>query len=224
MGSARSIRVLVCHEQPRTRAALRAILEWESGIEVVGEASTSREAVAVSRRVRPTVVIIAIAQPCPDVIQTIRRLAAPSTEQPRRIVVLVSVDNDQVIEAVRAGAKGMLREHCPAGELVRATRAVADGEGFITPSIAGWLLEEVTRRLVPRRARAPMPMRGLTPRELEILRCIARGQSTAEIAAALSVGEATVRSHVHHLLNRLDLRDRAQAVVFAYETGLVRPR
>jgi DNA-binding NarL/FixJ family response regulator len=157
MGSARSIRVLVCHEQPRTRAALRAILEWESGIEVVGEASTSREAVAVSRRVRPTVVIIAIAQPCPDVIQTIRRLAAPSTEQPRRIVVLVSVDNDQAIEAVRAGAKGMLREHCPAGELVRATRAVADGEGFITPSIAGWLLEEVTRRLVPRRARAPMP-------------------------------------------------------------------
>jgi DNA-binding NarL/FixJ family response regulator len=215
-----SIRVLVCHEQPLTRAGLRATLERESGIEVVGEASTGGQAVAVARSVRPTVVIMDIAQPCPDVIEAIRLLSAPSVEQPIKVVALAATD-DEVIDAVQAGARGILLKNCLADELIHATRAVAAGEGFITSPVAGWLLEHVASRLLPRRARAPMPMRGLTRRELEILRRIAWGQSNAEIATALSVSEATVRSHVHHLLRRLDLRDRAQAVVFAYEAGLV---
>jgi DNA-binding NarL/FixJ family response regulator len=223
MDSAPSIRVLVCHEQPLTRAGLRAILEREPGIEVVGEARTAGEAVAVARRVRPTVVIMDIAQPCPEVIEAIGLLSAPSVEQPIGVVALATTVNNEVIEAVRAGARGLVLKNCPAEELIGATRAVAAGEGFVTPRIAGRLLEEVASRLPPPSARAPMPMRGLTRRELEILRRIAQGQSNAEIAAALSVSEATVRSHVHHLLSRLDLRDRAQAVVFAYETGLVRP-
>lgn len=198
-------------------------MQWEPGIEVVGEASTSGQAVAVARRVCPTVVIMDVARPCRDVIEVIRQLAAPSVERPSRVVALAATDNDEVIEAVRAGAMGLLLKTCSAEELIRATRAVAAGEGFVTPPIAGRLLEHVASRLPPPRARAPMPVRGLTRRELEILRRIARGQSNAEIAAALSVCEATVRSHVHHLVTRLDLRDRSQAVAFAYETGLVRP-
>jgi len=151
-------------------------------------------------------------------------LSAAGVGQATRVVVLARADDDDVIEAVRAGASGLLLTTCPAEELVRATRAVAAGEGFITPRIAGRLLRHVASRLPPRRAQAPLPVRGLPPRELEVLCLIALGQSNAEIAVALSVCEAMVRSHVHHLLTRLALRDRAQAVAFAYEVGLVRPR
>lgn len=219
--SAPSIRVLVCHGQPLVRAGIRAILQGEPGIEVVGEAATGGEAVAVARRLRPTIVIIDIAEPRPEVIEAIRLLSVPSVERQIRVMVVAATDNDDVIEAVRAGARGLLLKGCPAEELVRATLAVTAGEGFITPRIAGRLLGAVASRLPPRRA--PVPMRGLTRRELQILRLIAQGQSNSEVAQALSVSEATVRSHVHHLLSRLDLRDRAQAVTFAYETGLVRP-
>ncbi len=220
--SAPRIRVLVCHEQPVVRAGLRAILEREPDMEVVGEASAGDEAVAMARRVRPTIALVDIAQPCPDAVEAIRRLSAPGVEQSPRVVVVAAADNGDVIDAVRAGARGLLLKSCQAEELVRATRAVAAGEGFITPPIAGRFLDHVAGRLAPRRARAPVRVRGLTPRELEILCLIAQRQSNAEIAAALSVCEATVRSHVHHLLTRLDLRDRAEAVGFAYETGLVR--
>jgi len=220
--SAPSIRVLVCHEQPLVRAGLRAILEREPGIQVVGEAGTGGEAVVVARRVRPTIVIMDIARPCREGIGAIRLLSAPGFEQPTRVVVLAAAHNDDVLEAVRAGARGFLLKSCSADELVRAMRALAAGEGFITPQIASRLLDQVASQLPSPRAQAPVPVRGLTPRELEILRLIALGQSNTEVAKALSVSEATVRSHVHHLLSRLDLRDRAQAVTFAYQTGLVR--
>lgn len=206
------------------RAGLRAILEREPAIEVVGEAGTGREAVAVARRVQPTVVLIDLTEPCPEAIEAIRLLSAPGAERPATVVVIAAAGNDDVLQAVRAGARGLLLKSCQAEELIRATQAVAAGEGFVTPRIAAQLLGHVARRLAPQRPRAAVPVQRLTPRELEILCLIARGQSTAEIAAALSVCESTVRSHVHHLLTKLDLRDRAHAVAFAYETGLVRTR
>jgi DNA-binding NarL/FixJ family response regulator len=219
--SAPSIRVLVCHEQPLVRAGLRAILERERGFQVVGEAGTYGEAISVARRVRPTIVIMDMAESRADVIDAIQPVSAPSVERPIRVVALAATDNDGLVEAVRAGVRGFLLTNCSAEELVRATQAVAAGEGFVTPRIAGWLLCDVVSRLPPPRAQAPVPGRGLTPREHEILCLIAQGQSTAEIAEELSVCEATVRSHVHHLLTRLELRDRAHAVAFAYQTGLV---
>jgi DNA-binding NarL/FixJ family response regulator len=220
--SASSIRVLVCHEQPLVRAGLRAILERESGIKVLGEAATGAEAVAAASRTRPTIVIVDVSEPCRDAIEAIRLLSAPGAEQSIKVVVLAATD-DEAIEAVRAGARGLVLRDCPAEELIRATRAVAASEGFITPRIAACLLGNLARQLPPRGTRAPVPAQVLTPRELEILCLLARGHSNLEMAEVLSVSEATVRSHIHHLLTRLDLRDRAQAVAFAYECGLVRP-
>lgn len=151
-----TIRVLVCHEQPLVRAGLRAILERESGIEVVGEAANAGEAVAVARHVRPTIVIMDIAEPCRDVIEAIRVLSAPGFQWQMSVVALSPTDEEDVLEAVRAGARGLLLKSSPAEEMLRATRAVVAGEGFITPRIAGWLLGDVARRLPPRR-QAPMP-------------------------------------------------------------------
>ncbi len=206
------------------RAGLRAILEREPGIGVVAETGTGREAVAVARRVQPTVVVMDITEPCPEAIEAIRLLSTLGAERSVGVVVIAAAGNDDVLQAVRAGARGLLLKSCQAEELIRATKAVAAGEGFVTPRIATRLLGHVARRLAPQRAHTPVQVQRLTPRELEILCLISRGQSTAEIAAALSVCESTVRSHVHHLLTKLDLRDRAHAVAFAYETGLVPAR
>jgi DNA-binding NarL/FixJ family response regulator len=203
------------------RAGVRAILEREPGIQVVGEASAGGETVAVAHHVQPAIVIMDIAEPRAKVIEAIRVLSGRSTE-PTRVVTFAATDNE-VAEAIRAGARGLLLKGCSAEELVRATRAVAAGEGFITPRIAGRLLGYLASRLPLGVAPAPVAVRRLTPRELEILRLIAWGQSNAEIAEALSVCEATVRSHVHHLLARLELRDHTHAVAFAYQSGLVHP-
>jgi DNA-binding NarL/FixJ family response regulator len=222
--SAPSIRVLVFHEQSLVRAGLRAILEREPDIDVVGEATTVDEALAVARRVQPTVMLTDITRSSPEVIEAIGRLSAPGAARPMRVVVVGATDNDDVIDPVRAGARGLLLKSCRAEELVCATRAVAAGGGFVTPRIAAWLLDHVARGPAPRKPRPGVRVRGLTPRELEVLSRIAWGQSNSEIAAALSVCEATIRSHVHHLLTKLDLRDRTQAVVLAYQIGLVGSR
>jgi DNA-binding NarL/FixJ family response regulator len=174
--SALTIRVLVCHEQPLVRAGLRAVLEREPGIQVVGEADSCGEAVALARHVRPTIVIMDITESCSDVIRAIGLLSLLSVEQLTGIVALVGTDNDEVLEAVQAGASGFLLNSCRSEELVTATRAVVAGEGFITPRIAGWLLSHVASQLPSRRGKAPVPVRGITRRELEILRLIAPGR------------------------------------------------
>ncbi|HLT10544.1 MAG TPA: response regulator transcription factor [Micromonosporaceae bacterium] len=213
------IRVLVADDQAMVRAGLRLILAAEPDITVVGEAADGVEAVATALRLRPDVTLMDVRMPRLDGIAATRRLVA---DQVTRVVVLTTFDVDAyVYDALRMGASGFLLKSAPPEELVRAIRVVAAGAGLIDPA--------VTRRVIEEFARTPMPgptppeLARLTERELEILRHVARGLSNAEIAASLVVSEATVKTHVARMLAKLGLRDRVQAVVYAYERGVIRP-
>jgi DNA-binding NarL/FixJ family response regulator len=213
------IRVLLADDQALVRAGFRMILKAESGIEVAGEAGDGDEAVSLAREVAPDVVLMDVRMPVMDGIEATRRIvdgdAAP------RVLVLTTFDLDEyVYEALRAGASGFLLKDAPEEQLVAGIRVVAGGGSLFAPA--------VTRRLIERFAgthpRKPPPeLEELTARELEVLRLVARGLSNAEIAATLVVSEHTVKTHVAHVLRKLDLRDRVQAVVLAYEAGVVRP-
>ncbi|HXG77472.1 MAG TPA: response regulator transcription factor [Gaiellaceae bacterium] len=213
------IRVLLVDDQSLVRAGFRMILAAEPGLEVVGEASDGAEAVALARAARPDVVLMDVRMPGLDGIETTRRIVAGETAP--RVLVLTTFDLDEyVYEALRAGASGFLLKDAPEEQLLAGIRIVADGGSLFAPA--------VTRRLVERFAGArprpaPPGLDELTPRELEILRLLARGLSNAEIAAHLVVSDHTVKTHVAHVLRKLDLRDRVQAVVLAYEAGVVRP-
>jgi DNA-binding NarL/FixJ family response regulator len=214
-----SISVLVVDDQTLVRAGFVRLLESEPGIEVAGEAADGLAALEVARRTRPDVVLMDIRMPRLDGLQATARLLATSPAP--RVVVLTTFDLDEyVFDALRAGASGFLLKDAPPDELIHAVRVVADGEALLSPS--------VTRRLIQEFASTPAP-RGddrlvrLTPRERDVLSLIATGLSNAEIAARLYLGESTVKTHVTAILTKLDLRDRVQAVVLAYETGLVRP-
>ena len=217
-----TLRVVVADDQPVVRAGFRTILE-SSGIEVVAEAGNGLEAVAAARRTRPDVVLMDIRMPELDGIEATRQLAGPAVVDPVRVLVLTTFDLDEyVYEALRAGASGFLLKDVGREELVAAVRVVAAGEALLAPSVTRRLLEEFARSSPVERP-APASLDALTPRELEVLVLMARGRSNAEIAAELYVGEATVKSHVAHLLMKLGLRDRVHAVIHAYEVGLVRP-
>ena len=217
-----TLRVVVADDQPVARAGFRTILE-SSGIEVVAEAGNGLEAVAAARRTRPDVVLMDIRMPELDGIEATRQLAGPAVVDPVRVLVLTTFDLDEyVYEALRAGASGFLLKDVGREELVAAVRVVAAGEALLAPSVTRRLLEEFARSSPVERP-APASLDALTPRELEVLVLMARGRSNAEIAAELYVGEATVKSHVAHLLMKLGLRDRVHAVIHAYEVGLVRP-
>lgn len=218
-----ALRVLLVDDQALMRTGFRMILESEPDIEVVGEAEDGRAGVEAARRLRPDVVLMDIRMPNLDGVEATRLLAGPEVENPIRVLILTTFDLDEyVYAAVRAGASGFLLKDAPPEDLVRALRIVASGEALLAPSVTRRLLEEFASR--PESPAGPPPaLETLTPRELEVLRLVARGLSNAEIAEELVVGETTVKTHVGHILMKLGLRDRVQAVVLAYEHGLVRP-
>ena len=215
-----SIRVLVADDQEMVRAGFRRLLESEAGIEVVGEASDGSEACEAARRLRPDVVLMDIRMPRLDGITATRRVTA---EVPAaRVLILSTYDLDRyVYAALRAGASGFLLKDAPAADLVDGVRVVARGDALLAPSITRRLIGEFARRPDPEAG--PAELAELTGREREVLALVARGFSNAEIAAELVVAEATVKSHVGSILMKLSLRDRVQAVVLAYEAGVVRP-
>ena len=214
------IRVLIADDQALMRGGFRMILDAQDDIEVVGEAIDGRDAVEQYRRTAPDVVVMDVRMPAMDGIEATRRLTAAGP--PARVLILTTFDLDEyVYEALRAGASGFLLKDRPPEELVAAVRVVAAGDALIAPSVTRRLIEEFARR--PQRPAAPDGLDELTEREREVLVLMARGRSNAEIAAGLFIAETTVKTHVGHVLAKLRLRDRAQAVVIAYESGLVHP-
>ena len=212
-----TIKVLIADDQALVRTGFRKILESEPDVEVVGEAADGGEAVEAGLLLRPDVVLMDIRMPRVDGLEATRRLAGKT-----RVLVLTTFDlNEYVYEALRAGASGFLLKDAPADQLVTAIRVVAAGDALLAPSITRRLIEEFARR--PRSNARPAELEALSPRELDVLRLVARGLSNVEIAGELYVGDATVKTHVSRILQKLNLRDRVQAVVLAYESGLLQP-
>jgi DNA-binding NarL/FixJ family response regulator len=214
------IRVLLADDQELVRSGFRLILELAEGIEVVGEAADGREAVRLAKELQPDVVLMDVRMPELDGIEATRRLRQAGVEA--RVLVLTTFDLDEyVYGAMRAGASGFLLKDAPREQLVTAVRTAARGEALLAPAITKRLIERFVDRPAPLEA-APA-LAELSGRELEVLRLVARGLSNAEIAGELIIGEATVKTHVARVLRKLDLRDRVQAVVLAYESGVVEP-
>jgi DNA-binding NarL/FixJ family response regulator len=212
-----SIRIVIADDQELVRTGFRKILESEPGLEVVAEAADGGQAVEAVLLHRPHVVLMDVRMPRLDGIEATRAVSAVA-----RVLIVTTFDLDEyVFEAIRAGASGFLLKDAPADELIRAIRVVAEGQALLAPSVTRRLVEEFARR--PRPAQRPAAFSELTPRELEVLGLLARGLSNVEIAAELVVGDATVKTHVARILQKLGLRDRVQAVVLAYEAGLVQP-
>ena len=220
-----AIRVLLVDDQQLVRIGFRMILEDEPDIEVVGEASDGRQGVEAAARLRPHVVVMDIRMPVMDGVEATRRLAAPGADEVRpRVLILTTFDADEyVVEALRAGASGFLLKDVPPAEFAQAIRVVAAGDALLAPSVTRQLLDRFRDRLPGPSGERHERLRELTERELEVLKLVARGLSNREIADRLVLAEPTVKTHVSHALLKLDLRDRAQAVVLAYEAGLVRP-
>jgi DNA-binding NarL/FixJ family response regulator len=216
-----AIRVLIADDQSLVRAGFRLVLENHDDIEVVGEASNGHEAVHGTSRLEPDVVLMDIRMPELDGIAATAQLT--ERHPAARVLVLTTYDLDEyVYDALQAGASGFLLKDTPPEQLAGGIRAVAAGEALLAPTVTRRLIEEFARVGPANRAR-PDGLDELTPRELEVLRLLARGMSNAEIAAHFVLGETTVKTHVAHVLNKLGLRDRVQAVVLAYESGLVTP-
>ena len=214
------IRILIADDQELVRTGFRVVLDAEPDLEVVGEAADGFVALEAAETLRPDVVLMDIRMPNLDGIEATRRIAAGNGAP--RILILTTFDlDDYVYEALRAGASGFLLKDARAEELRHAVRTVASGDALLSPAITRRLIENYTRRPPP--TMHPAPLAELTPRALEVLRLLARGLSNADIARELVVGEATVKTHVAHTFSKLDLHDRAQAVVLAYESGLVQP-
>jgi DNA-binding NarL/FixJ family response regulator len=214
------IKVLIVDDEELVREGLRLILEAEQDLEVVGEAADAAQAVSEGIRLIPDVVLMDIRMPGGDGIEATRRLLRDS-RVPAKVLMLTTFDSDRnVYEALKAGASGFLLKDAPRAELVGAIRTVEAGETLLAPSITRRLIETFCRRPPPG-GELSEQSRTLTEREIEVLRLIARGLSNAEIAETLFLSQATVKSHVRQILSKLDLRDRVQAVVFAYESGLV---
>ena len=219
-----SVRVLLVDDQELVRTGFRMILADEDGIEVVGEAADGREALAAADRLQPDVVVMDIRMPVMDGVEATRQLAHGDAGSGPRVLVLTTFDGDEhVVEALRAGASGFLLKDVTPTDFVRAIRVVAAGDALIAPSVTRRLLERFARLAVPADERLSDALRQLTQREGEVLKLVAQGLSNGEIAERLTLAEPTVKTHVSHLLMKLDLRDRAQLVVVAYEMGVVRP-
>jgi DNA-binding NarL/FixJ family response regulator len=217
--SARRLRVLLADDQRLVRSGFRMILRSDPGLEVVGEAGDGVEALAEAKRLNPDVVLMDVRMPKLDGIEATRRLMR--LPDPPRVLVLTTFDLDEyVFAALRAGASGFLLKDAPEEQLLAAVRVAADGGALFSPAVTRRLIE----RFVALGDPAPPPgLEDLTAREVEVLRLLARGHSNAEIAGQLVVSEHTVKTHVARVLGKLGLRDRTQAVVAAYESGLVRP-
>jgi DNA-binding NarL/FixJ family response regulator len=212
------LRVVIADDQPMMRAGFKAVLEATGDIEVVAEAGTGEEAVRAAGEHQPDVVLMDIRMPVMDGIEATRRLPR------QRVLILTTFGLDQyIIEALRAGASGFLLKDAPTQEVVAAVRAVAAGDAVLSAAVTRQLLDQVARRLPAAVSHRPEELNLLTEREQEVLRMLANGLSNTEIADALFLSEATVKSHVSRLLGKLGLRNRVQAVIYAYETRLIAP-
>ena len=215
-----SVRVMIADDQELVRTGFRMILDAEDDIEVVAEATNGREAVAMARELGPDIVLMDIRMPELDGIEATRRVTA--LDDAPRVLMLTTFDLDEyVYDALRAGASGFLLKDVPAAQLAAGVRMVAAGDALLAPSITRRLIEEFAAS-APAETMVP-GLDELTPRELEVFKLVAKGLSNAEIAAELIIGETTVKTHVTRLLMKLGLRDRVQAVVVAYEAGIVTP-
>jgi len=217
------IRVLLVDDQPMIRTGFRLILESEPDIDVVGEASDGDEAVAGTEALKPDIVLMDIRMPGMDGVEATRRIVRSGSKS--RVVILTTFDLDaHVVDALRAGASAFLVKDGPADSLVGAIRTVADGDAVLSPRITHRLLDRFAHLGAPDEEPVPRRLDALTGRELDVLRALTRGLSNAEIAQELGVGETTVKTHVAHILEKYGLRDRVQAVILAYDSGLVVPR
>jgi DNA-binding NarL/FixJ family response regulator len=214
------ITLLIADDQAMVRQGFGALLSAQPDLLVVGDAADGADAVARARTLDPDVVLMDVRMPVMDGLEATRRLLVDGRDRPK-VLILTTFDlDDYVYEALRAGASGFLLKDAPADDLVHAVRVVAAGEALLAPSVTRRLIAEFAAR--PNRDRPRhTALNALTPRETDVLRLIARGRSNAEIAADLVVAEQTVKTHIGRILGKLGLRDRAQAVVFAYETGLI---
>jgi RNA polymerase sigma factor (sigma-70 family) len=213
-----AIRILVADDQPLVRAGIRRVIETDPTLAVIGEASDGHEAVALARALRPDVVLMDIRMPILDGIEATRRLVESGAEA--RIVVLTTFGLDEyVLGALRAGASGFVLKEAPPEEILEAVHVVARGDALIAPAVTRAVIEELGRR--PVRSDLQAKLEELTPRERQVLELLANGLSNAEIAQQLVVAEGTVKTHIAHMLAKLDVRDRVQAVVFAFESGAV---
>jgi DNA-binding NarL/FixJ family response regulator len=217
-----TIRVLIADDQPLMRAAFDMTLRGEEDLEVVGEAENGRRAIEQTRRLHPDVVLMDVRMPILDGVEATRALT--DEKDPAKILILTTFDVDEyVIEALRAGASGFLLKDVRPHDLVEAIRVVANGDALLAPSVTRRLLDAVIGSLPAFRTTDRNMLDALTPAELKVLRCVGKGLSNEEIASELFVADTTVRTHLRHILEKLDLRDRVQAVVLAYDTGLVQP-
>ena len=217
-----TIRVLVADDQPLMRAAFEMTLRTEEDIELVGEASDGLDAVEQARRLRPDVILMGVRMPGLDGVEATRILAAE--DRTTKILILTTFDIDEyVIEAIRAGASGFLLKDVRPSDLIEAIRIVARGDALLAPSVTRRLLESIAPSLPVLRPPKVGLLDALTPTERKVLALVGRGASNHEIAAELFVADTTVRTHIRHILEKLALRDRVQAVVLAYDTGLVQP-
>lgn len=215
-----SITVFIADDQAMVRQGFGALLAAQPDISVVGDAPDGRAAVSGVRELHPDVVLMDVRMPILDGLAAAEELLTGPLRVPSKILMLTTFDiDDYVYQALRIGASGFMLKDAPAEELVRAVRVVAAGEALLAPSVTRRLIAEVTSRHRPRRAE-PGALAALTPREREVLEQVAEGKSNAEIAGALFVAEQTVKTHVSNVLSKLHLRDRAQAVVYAFENGV----
>lgn len=216
-----TVRIVIADDQGMVRSGLRSLLEGEDGLSVVGEAADGEDALAVIRHHRPDVALMDIRMPVLDGLEATRRLVAEGA--PTRVLVLTTFDLDEyVFEALRAGASGFLLKDAPAEDLVAAVGTLARGDALLAPAVTRRVIEAFAAlpRIDPADARR---LRELSPRELDVLRLLARGSSNSEIARTLVVSDATAKTHVSNVLGKLQLRDRVHAAIFAYESGLMRP-
>jgi DNA-binding NarL/FixJ family response regulator len=215
-------RVLIADDQALIRVGLRKILDAEPGTEVVAEAEDGAEAVAHARRMRPDVVLMDIRMPVLDGIEATRRIVAAQPET--RVLILTTFGLDgYVYDALRAGASGFMLKDAPPEEIAAAVRIVASGEALLAPAVTRSVIEEFARQTPAPPREPPVAVAELTPREREVLDLLARGLSNPEICERLVISEATAKTHVARILQKLDLRDRVQAVIYAYERGLITP-
>jgi len=215
-----TLRLLLVDDQAMVRVGFRMILEAEPDLRVIGEAADGSDAVAAAASLQPDVVLMDIQMPRTDGIEATRRIVGATA--PTRVVILTTFERDEYIfAALRAGASGFLLKNAPPEELVHAVRVVAGGEALLAPSVTRRIIEDYAGRDPVRQPSADLDR--LTDREREVLVLLAAGKSNAELAAILVVGEGTIKTHVSNILSKLGLRDRVQAVVYAYETGIVRP-
>ncbi len=216
-----SINVLIVDDQAMVRAGLHMILEAENDIRVVGEAEDGAKAVAATHKLKPDVVLMDIQMPVLNGLEAARQI----TQTPRntcRVLILTTFERDDyVFEALRAGASGFILKNAPPEDLIAAVRVVAEGNALLAPSVTRRIINEFAQRIP--RVDLKAGLSSLTEREIEVMRLIAKGKTNAEIAADLFVGETTVKTHISNLFAKLDLRDRVQAVVYAYESGLIQP-